>query len=309
MIRIQPDFYEKFACKANHCRNSCCKGWEIDIDEDTAEIYEHIEGSLGEEIRASMMFSEDGSRSFRLRGDESCPFLQEDGLCRIICRTGSDELLCDICALHPRFFQEIGAFDLTGLGLSCERVSELLVEETSPLSFTCIDEEEECVSVSFCGLLELLKVDFVDDFSFHPVTERGHLQNILDSYEKLEAIDENWTDLLKKIKTDFEKLLENLEKEDSGRGKFPDPVYDRIYQYMIYRQLEQLFVYGWKTVSAFATDGLTLIWLCQLAGWSLEEAVQRWSSEVEYSTENVEILLAEKAQTESEDRVENLATD
>ena len=39
MHTVIPSFYPDFQCRASRCRHSCCKGWEIDIDEDTAEKY------------------------------------------------------------------------------------------------------------------------------------------------------------------------------------------------------------------------------------------------------------------------------
>ena len=33
---IVPVYYEKFHCLADHCRRSCCIGWELDLDDDTA---------------------------------------------------------------------------------------------------------------------------------------------------------------------------------------------------------------------------------------------------------------------------------
>ena len=52
----------------------------------------------------------------------------------------------DICDLHPRFFADIGPHELSGLGLSCEAVCELLLQEERPLCFadaeTCIDSSD-----------------------------------------------------------------------------------------------------------------------------------------------------------------------
>lgn len=39
MKYIKPDFYDAFHCIASRCRHSCCVGWEIDIDGDTADLY------------------------------------------------------------------------------------------------------------------------------------------------------------------------------------------------------------------------------------------------------------------------------
>ena len=35
MIFRTPDFYRDFHCIADRCSDSCCIGWEIDIDPDT----------------------------------------------------------------------------------------------------------------------------------------------------------------------------------------------------------------------------------------------------------------------------------
>ena len=32
-----PGYYKRFACIASKCRHSCCVGWEIDIDPETAD--------------------------------------------------------------------------------------------------------------------------------------------------------------------------------------------------------------------------------------------------------------------------------
>ena len=34
MILRVPEYYEKFSCIASRCKDSCCAGWEIDIDEE-----------------------------------------------------------------------------------------------------------------------------------------------------------------------------------------------------------------------------------------------------------------------------------
>lgn len=104
MISVYPAFYKDFRCKADRCVHSCCiQNWDIDIDEATAMKYLVMTGEPGETIRASMTGTK-GNRRFIMK-DGRCPLLQEDGLCRIIAETG-EENLCDICAMHPRFFVE-----------------------------------------------------------------------------------------------------------------------------------------------------------------------------------------------------------
>lgn len=34
-----PSYYGDFHCIGGSCKDSCCIGWEVDIDEDTYEYY------------------------------------------------------------------------------------------------------------------------------------------------------------------------------------------------------------------------------------------------------------------------------
>ena len=47
MILIKPDYYDVFKCKADKCTDNCCIGWEIDIDENTDNLYKNINRDFG----------------------------------------------------------------------------------------------------------------------------------------------------------------------------------------------------------------------------------------------------------------------
>ena len=47
MILRKPDFYDKFKCTASKCTDTCCIGWEIDIDKDSQEVYRKVAGTFG----------------------------------------------------------------------------------------------------------------------------------------------------------------------------------------------------------------------------------------------------------------------
>ena len=48
-----PDYYRDFKCSAGNCRHSCCIGWEIDIDYETAELYKNVPGKYDMKLFAS----------------------------------------------------------------------------------------------------------------------------------------------------------------------------------------------------------------------------------------------------------------
>ena len=45
MTEVFPQYYPRFRCRAAACRHTCCRGWEIDIDEETREIYRAVGGA------------------------------------------------------------------------------------------------------------------------------------------------------------------------------------------------------------------------------------------------------------------------
>ena len=71
MVFRVPSYYKNFRCIADKCPDNCCRGWEIDIDEDTLDYYKDLKGPMAEKIRASI--SEDGS--FVLNEEGWCPLL------------------------------------------------------------------------------------------------------------------------------------------------------------------------------------------------------------------------------------------
>ena len=101
LLRV-PDFYDSFRCIAGKCTDTCCIGWEIDIDETSAARYANVKGNFGNTLRENI---EDGH--FKLLPGDRCPFLRQDGLCDMICHLGESSL-CDICREHPRFVEVYG---------------------------------------------------------------------------------------------------------------------------------------------------------------------------------------------------------
>ena len=82
MRLITPDYYEEFKCIAGDCPESCCIGWELDIDPDTLAYYRTVKGPLGERLAACIEKGVvDETASFHLAVNGRCPFLGEDGLC------------------------------------------------------------------------------------------------------------------------------------------------------------------------------------------------------------------------------------
>ena len=51
MLYIKPAFYDDFKCIADNCTDSCCVGWEINIDNETMDIYKNMHTEFALKIR------------------------------------------------------------------------------------------------------------------------------------------------------------------------------------------------------------------------------------------------------------------
>lgn len=135
---IIPDYYKDFKCIADKCKHSCCKGWEIEIDENSCARF-----SRHEDI---WKYVETGdSPHFRLSDDEVCPFLLENGLCNMILKYGED-FLCQTCTDHPRFRNYWSDRIEMGLGLVCEEAARIILTRTSPMRLVSFPDKNEVPS-------------------------------------------------------------------------------------------------------------------------------------------------------------------
>lgn len=132
MKGCRPIYYDRFRCIAGACKDSCCIGWEIDVDDEKREYYQSVSGELGERLRSCIDWQEG---HFILQGkEERCPFLNTENLCDLIIGLG-EESLCEICREHPRFYDWYDNYTEVGLGLCCEEAARLLLESEDKLRF------------------------------------------------------------------------------------------------------------------------------------------------------------------------------
>lgn len=132
MILRMPEYCREFRCIAGKCGDSCCIGWEIDIDSRTADFYEKVGGEFGERLMSCI--TNEAPKSFVLGEDERCPFLNERNLCDIIINLG-EEHLCQICNDHPRYYEWFGGVKEGGIGLCCEEAARIILSQTGAFSF------------------------------------------------------------------------------------------------------------------------------------------------------------------------------
>ena len=145
-----PDFYDHFLCIGDSCKDCCCIGWELDIDDDTFEYYKSVPGPFGDRLRGCMsaarkvspdapgddsLFGDDGgSTMYRLKIDGRCPFLNSKNLCDIVLNLGP-QALCQICSEYPRYSFEFDGAVEKSLTISCEEAGRLMFLSDVPIGF------------------------------------------------------------------------------------------------------------------------------------------------------------------------------
>ena len=130
MKYLKPKYYDQFSCIAGACPDSCCKGWAVDVDDDTADFYRNLPGDLGDRLRS--VLADDGDGAYMQIENGRCPMWRDDGLCRIQAELDHDAL-CHVCRTFPRLRHDYGDFVELGLELSCPEAARLILTESADM--------------------------------------------------------------------------------------------------------------------------------------------------------------------------------
>ena len=141
-IRV-PEYYKDFACIGGTCIDTCCAGWEVDVDKKSSAYYKSVEGAFGDRLR-SMLVDYPMEDRFILQEHGRCPFLNDRNLCDIYSELGEDKL-CETCTNFPRHITEFGNTREIGISLSCPVAVELIMKRREPITFK-LSENSEPVS-------------------------------------------------------------------------------------------------------------------------------------------------------------------
>ncbi len=305
MLTVVPDYYAAFRCIGGQCRHNCCIGWEIDIDEETLSRYRAMPGDWGE--RLVLNVGDDGSAHFITDAAGRCPFLNGDGLCDLQLAFG-DDLLCDICAEHPRFHNELPGRIESGLGLCCEAAAHLILGQREP-TVLCISGTAECDDEIIAQRDKLLVIlqdrsRTIDEritsmlISCHaamPGVSPAEWARVLLSLERLDDV---WGELLIRLRDGW-----NTADTDGFDAYMADrqTEYEQLLVYFIYRHLANAA--DDEDIAAracFAVLGYTVIHALGAVLWTADghfdleqqcELARAFSAEIEYSYENLYILL------------------
>lgn len=297
---VYPSYYSSFKCIASKCRHNCCIGWGIDIDEDSAEYYKSVTGEMGERFKQSISY--DGTAHFILAESERCPFLNKDNLCDIIINCG-EEHLCTICEKHPRFENELPDRIETGIGMTCEEAARLILSQKEKVTLLCEEDTSDEIITLRNKVLSVLQNReksipdrIIDMLSLCDATlPQKSPGEWADTLLSLERLDEEWTDMLTLLKKNTDTSTFDAHMHDRQTE------YEQMLVYFIYRHFANApDTYEASLRASFAALAYTVIHALGAAVFAKTgkftfenqtELCRMFSSEIEYSDENLYVLL------------------
>lgn len=299
MKKYYPSYYKKFKCDPWRCRHNCCIGWEIDIDDDTLEFYDTYSGKLKEDFKKYISLKDEPH--FILGENERCPFLNDKNLCRIILELGEDKL-CNICKDHPRFRNFMEERTETGLGMCCEIAAEIILQNKEKVMLISDDDSKAGdIETDFLkfrdNIFEILqnrkkplneRINLI--YQLIGVELKGDFSYWKEFFKTLECLDVSWFTLLDKcIASDF--ITEGWEKYEIS--------FEQLIVYFIFRHLYDGVEDGFiKERILFSILSMNMIITLFLSSQTktfeeLKEISRMYSSEIEYSENNIYDILNE----------------
>lgn len=157
------NFLKKFKCIGAECEDTCCRVWDMQVDNATIEKYKmkapELLDALSESQSGYKIMKRDPVSGFCVKFD--------NGLCSIQ-KERNQDFLGDACAIYPRITRKFGDTMLMSATLSCPEIARLTIAENEDYSqFQQCDLETERI----------------------PHEIREYLTDKLDSQEALSIID------------------------------------------------------------------------------------------------------------------------
>ena len=261
-----------------------------------------LSGALGKRMETALSL-EGGTPHFKLDAKERCPFLAENGLCEIISELG-EGALCNICKDHPRFRNHYSGAIEIGLGLCCEEAARLILTQTEKMHLISLDSkeeqynEEERILLSFRNeLFEILQNRCIPFHSrINQIADRGRL--ILPSPSRYLSILKE----TERMDPSFNRTLDQIicEKWPIFHAKDWELPMEQLAIYFLYRHISGALEDGFlrERIAFVLLSTLTIATItmqqadCDFPLELLIDTARIYSSEIEYSDRNLEMILS-----------------
>ncbi len=262
--------YDKFKCIADKCKFTCCKGWDINVDNNTYNKWKAKE-ELSYLLDNVRFIKSNGENIYLIKKETrgACPLLSDEGLCNIVINHG-EEYLSSTCKSFPRIENDFEDVKELTLSCSCPEVVNIIsnmnkkiyIESNEALSYiedlgslqirealvNIIQKEditlENKLILSYNILFDILNSDDLDYEALIELLEnyksKKYIKEELNKYRSYENKDNK--KYLKEINTLFIDIIENYRNVPLFKEALTD-----IYKFAEEINIEMLFN-NWREV-------------------------------------------------------------
>ena len=140
-------YLKEFKCIGGECKDSCCVGWDIDIDKSTFKQYHKVQDKEMKRMFQKNVHNNENCVSddidygkVKLKGEKRCPFLDEKNYCVIYSKLG-EGYLSNVCTSFPRIMNKVdGCYEIS-LDVSCPEAARIILLKEEGIEF----EESEYI--------------------------------------------------------------------------------------------------------------------------------------------------------------------
>ena len=165
-----PHYYKDFHCTGGDCPDTCCAGWQIQIDPATLKKYKRVKGFLGNRLKNEINWKESCFRQYSGR----CAFLNDENLCDLYLEGGGEKAFCRTCRTYPRHIEEFEGLREISLSLSCPAAAELILNCREPVRFLLAENPDKVETYDEFDFLLFTKLMDTRNLIFRVLQDRSH---------------------------------------------------------------------------------------------------------------------------------------
>lgn len=221
-----PKYMVDFKCIGSECIDTCCAGWDINIDADTYKKYINSEGNLKKLVKDKFIENKNDDDFFNkgfmvLKEHSTCPFLNDNLLCDIHGDIGEDNL-CITCKRYPRVYNIVdGIYEKSGLP-SCIEICTKAFLNKDKMEFIEVEEDIDESSIEIRRIIDSEAFEGTDSLLQYFWDIRVNSINILQNRdfsieERLNILKYFYKEIERFYnKQDFDSIEEVLERFNEG---------------------------------------------------------------------------------------------
>ena len=193
-----PEYMQDFECIGKDCIDSCCIGWNVEIDKKTFKKYENSQNKKIKLISQQFLVKTDTNSdiSYGKLADHNncCPFLSEEKLCNAYSLLGKENLSIG-CSTYPRVIKKFNKIGFIAGDLSCPEIARLClnkpnlkIKKVKQNKLLNIFNSKNVFSLEISKNIPDKISDFIEKI-FYQINFRNNLfealEQIIISYEKI----------------------------------------------------------------------------------------------------------------------------